>query len=226
MGMMDIPVIHRLASVALLASLLAGCGERRDASLDGIVAAIDSGRLRTDLQRHFNEHRECLPALFTDYGTGLMRAGPADPAAAALLAAGLIVSAGPAPDGSQTFRPAPMAAKWFIRQRATPGADVLLCFARRDITSLSASHDGKGWMLHYEFRLADPAPWLARPAIRAAFPRVAEAFNVRFVGPEQLVLREGTFVPEQIAPAAAFPPYYAFGIGFRTQGSPSGEATR
>jgi hypothetical protein len=215
MGMMDVSLIHRLAGVALLASLLAGCGERRDASLDGIVAAIESGRLRTDLQRHFN-----------DYATGLMRAGPTDPAAAALLAAGLIVSAGPAPDGGQTFRPAPTAAKWFIRQRATPGADVLLCFARRDITSLSASHDGKGWMLHYEFRLADPAHWLARPAIRTAFPRVAEAFNVRFVGPEQLVLREGTFVPEQIAPPAAFPPYYAFGIGFRTQDSSSGEAMR
>lgn len=218
--------IYRLTGTILTVSLLAGCGEPRDASLDGIVAAIDGGQLRTDLQRHFDAHRECLPVLFTDYATGLMRAGPGDPAAAALLAAGLILPAGPSPDGGRTFRPAPAAARWFVRERATPGADMTLCFGRRAITSLSASHDGKGWMLHYEFRLADPAPWLARPAIRAAFPRVAEAFNVRFVGPEQLVLRDGTFVPEQIAPAAAFPPYYAFGIGFRTQDPSSGKTTR
>jgi hypothetical protein len=218
--------IHRLAGMVLAASQLAGCGERRDVSLDGIVAAIEGGRLCTDLQRHFDAHRECLPVLFTNYASGLMRAGPGDPAAAALLSAGLILPVAPAPDGGRTFRPAPDAARWFVRERATPGADMTLCFGRRDITSLSASYDGKGWMLHYEFRLADPAPWLARPAIRAAFPRVAEAFNVRFVGPEQLVLRDGTFVPEQIAPAAAFPPYYAFGIGFRTQGPSSGKTTR
>lgn len=42
METMGAPVFYRVACVALLASLVAGCGERQDASLDLIDTAIDS----------------------------------------------------------------------------------------------------------------------------------------------------------------------------------------
>ncbi len=208
--------------ISALSLLLVGCGERRDPALDEIAAAIEDGKLRADLQRHFDANRECVAVLYTDYRTGLIVAAPGSPAARALVEGGLIEAAGPGVDGNQSYRPAPAAAKWFAKQPGGRMSDNLLCFAKRQIDYLSASHDGNGWTVQYVFKLVDGADWLRSSAMRAAFPRMAEAFNVRFVGPEQLVLRNGSFNPEQIAPALGYAPYYSFDINFRPHQSDSG----
>ena len=68
--------------------------------------------------------------------------------------------------------------------------------------------------LRYTFDLVDPAPWLLRPDMQAAFPGVIRSFNNVFAGRESIAVDRG--VPETTAPFADYvnAPFLNYDVNF------------
>lgn len=212
--------LDRLLSSCVAASsliLLSACnaGARNDSEA---LAGIKNGLAKRLLQQQFDSLPQCAQVLVTD-SNGLMRAAPDSPAARALLASGLIVldpRPGPEGGGDRFFLPAPNAKRWFARtsseRTAIPAH--LLCFARRQVSAVWLDPSSSLPIYRYGFRLVDPAPWLANPAMRESFPAVRAALAVEFVGDEYLPVRDGEPDLSRLKPTDLQSALFAFQVSF------------
>jgi hypothetical protein len=216
----DLGVKRCLAHGSLLFltfALLSGCSgvSRKD---EEALRGIESGIAKRLLQQRFDAAPQCAQVLTTD-ANGLMRAAPDSPAARALLDAKLIVldpRPGPANSATRFFTPAPAAQRWFSQTSAetTVVPTYLLCFARREVSAIWLDPSGAAPMYRYGFRLVDPAPWLADPAIRKAFPTLRAAFAIEFVGDEHLPSRDGNPDLSKLKPTDRQTALFAFQVNF------------
>ena len=142
---------------------------------------MEDGSAKAALQQFFDRHGECAPVLDFDKASGFFTARPDNrQAAETLVRAGLIEAApGPAREDRTYYRPAPAAKRWFKRQNAAGPTENQLRFARRRIRDVALQTDGTSPEWRYTFDLVDPAPWMKRPYMRAAFPMVALAVDYK-----------------------------------------------
>lgn len=173
--------------LAAMTALLASCGSVQDATESNFRAA---------LQSWFDEHGECvnvgdIPAKIRVGTQSRIRTGYEAMVAAGLLTIEKRREEQPSYSGKNrlidelVYRPTSEGAK-FIGKAADPSLGRNeLCFARRHvIVVISWTQPGEMMGLRvsqvrYNYRLADIAPWSADPALRAAFPRMAKAVDIR-----------------------------------------------
>ncbi|MEN3746239.1 hypothetical protein TPR58_03595 [Sphingomonas sp. HF-S3] len=217
-GWYRMPIRRAYAAILCgFAFSLASCGNISRSDRDALQI-VKSGAAKRLIQQRFDTHPQCAQVLVTD-SNGLMRAAPDTPAARALLAAKLIIMdprPGPANSNDKFFMPAPAARRWFSLTSAERTALPmhLLCFARREVTSVWIDASGSLPIYRYGFRLVDPAPWLVDPAIRKAFPAVRASFGVEFLGDEYLHVRDGHLDIKMLKPTNFHSAIIAYQVSF------------
>ncbi|ALR19276.1 hypothetical protein [Sphingobium baderi] len=178
---------RRRWGLAAMTALLASCGSVQDATEDNFRAA---------LQSWFDEHGECvnvgdMPAKIRVGTHSRSRTGYEAMVAAGLLTIEKKQEEQPSYSGKHrvddylVYRPTREGAKVISKAADASLGRNELCFARRHITEvMSWTQPGELMGLRvsqvrYNYRLDDIAPWSADPGLRAAFPRMAKAVDVR-----------------------------------------------